>query len=265
LLFFLVAISLSSFAEESNTNQSMVALDDNDIDIEIRNLIDDISKIYISSMVYIFKNQALINKKNLNKHDLFGEKFIDNIKLTYRKKFNEDFPKQDHFSIKMLLQSMIEVMEDNRPLFEDDEIAFKGIIPAIFAAQLSAKLSTKGIGLKIKFTRTTPGIRNKLNIPDQWETEIMKKILQNPKIYYDENSLLNGQPAYRQFTPLPMAPYCLFCHGTMADNPINKGKEKSQWTNIDMTGFPMENWTINDFGGGISISIEKSSLEHYVN
>ena len=58
-----------------------------------------------------------------------------------------------------------------------------------------------------------------------------------------------------------MKPYCLKCHGTMADNPLNEGKDRSQWTNIDMTGFEMENWKITDFGGGVSILMEKSSLQ----
>lgn len=156
---------------------------------------------------------------------------------------------------------MVEVMDDNKELLYDDEIGFKGVIPATFAFQLSAKLATKGIGLNIKFTRTENGIRNSLNKPDSWENTVMKKIKAIPKIYYDENALLNGKAAIRQFTPLPMVPLCLACHGVPSQNPLNVGKDPSQWTTIDITGFEMENWTLDDFGGGVSISIEKSVLQ----
>lgn len=230
-------------------------------DEKMKKIIGDVTKMYMASMTYIFKSQPLINQKGGDKSSLFGNDFIENVKQTYQSKHNEQFPQINHLSKKMLLQAMVEVMEDNRELFNDEELGFKGIIPAIFAFQLSAKLSTKGVGLKIKFTRTPDNIRNRLNIPDEWEISVMQKILEKPRIYYDDKAVLNGKPAYRQFTPLPMKPYCLNCHGTPANNPLNSGKVKSEWTNIDMTGFEMENWTIDDFGGGVSISIEKSILK----
>jgi len=226
-----------------------------------QHVLNDITKMYMASMTFIFKNQPLINQRGGDKAVLFGDNFIDNIKATYREKYGDEFPELNHVLKKMLLQAMVEVMEDNRVLFDDEEIGFKGIIPAIFAAQLSAKLSTKGIGLKIKFTRTKDDIRNVVNLPDEWEEMIMKKVINKPAVYFDNNGMLDGNPAYRQFTPLPMAAHCLKCHGSMVDNPLNFGKDKSQWTNIDMTGFEMENWTISDFGGGVSLSIEKSVLE----
>lgn len=228
---------------------------------KMKQVINDVTRMYMSSMVYIFKNQPLINQTKADKSPLFGLSFIANIKQTYRHKYGEEFPKEDHLIKRMLLQAMIEVMDDNKALLYDDEIGFKGIIPATFAFQLSAKLATKGIGLKIKFTRTVGGIRNIFNSPDAWESTVMEKIITDPKIYYDENAMLDGKVAIRQFTPLPMASYCLACHGTPADNPLNAGKDKSQWSEIDITGFKMENWTIDDFGGGVSISIVKSVLE----
>lgn len=238
----------------------LVSFNINAKDTQMKGLINDITKMYMSSMVYVFKSQPIINGTNIDKKELLGKRFIDNIKQTYRSKYNEEFPKENHFSKTILLQAMVEVMDDNKALLYDDEIGFKGIIPATFAFQLSAKLSTKGVGLKIKFTRTEGQIRNKLNRPDAWESSVMQKIQNNPKIYYDETALLNGKPAIRQFTPLPMAHYCLACHGIPENNLLNVGKIKSEWTSIDVTGFEMENWTINDFGGGVSISIEKSVL-----
>lgn len=227
----------------------------------MKKVINDITKIYMSSMTYIFINQPLINQKTDDKSELFGQKFLDNIRQTYSSKYSEEFPQEDHYAKTILLQTMVEVMDSNKELLYDQDIGFKGIIPATFAFQLSAKLATKGIGLKIKFTRTAGNIRNILNRPDSWETSVMKKIINTPKIYYDENALLNNKPAIRQFTPLPMAHFCLACHGKPENNPLNAGKNQSEWTDIDMTGFKMENWTIDDFGGGVSISIEKSFLK----
>jgi hypothetical protein len=228
---------------------------------DMKQVVEEISKMYISSMVFLFKHQWLINQKGGDKSELFSDKFVNNITRVYEEKFQESFPKADHHAKKMLLQTMVQVMEDNRPILTDEDIAFKGIIPATFASQLGRKLAIKGIGLKIKFTRMDEGIRNRANTPDAWESEMIENIIKEPKIYYDANAIVDGKAVYRQFTPLPMKPYCLNCHGTMADNPLNNGKDKSLWTDIDMTGFKMENWKISDFGGGVSILMEKSSLE----
>ncbi len=230
----------------------------NSNDAEMKVLIEEVSKMYMSSMVYIFKNQTLINQQGGDKEALFGNNFLRNINKVYKTKYGTDFPKEDHLIKKMVVQAMLEVMENNRALLTDPEIGFKGLIPATFAFQLSDKLGEKGLGLKIKFTRTDEEVRNKLNRPDAWEKSVMEKIKKRPQIYYDTNAMLNGKPAYRQFTPLPMKQYCLNCHGRMRDNPLNIGKDRSKWTNIDMTGFEMENWKLGDFGGGVSISIEKS-------
>jgi len=248
-LYFLIFLSLFASSQVTADNTKM------------KEIINDVTKMYMSSMVYIFKKQPLINQKSVDKSSLLGTNFLNNIKQTYRRKYGGEFPKEDHRVKSMLLQAMVEVMDDNKALLYDDEIGFKGIIPATFAFQLSAKLATKGIGLKIKFTRTAAGIRNIFNRPDTWESTVMAKIIKDPKIYYDEDAMLDGKEAFRQFTPLPMAQYCLACHGTPAENLLNAGKDKAEWSNIDITGFEMENWTIDDFGGGVSISIEKSVLE----
>lgn len=58
-----------------------------------------------------------------------------------------------------------------------------------------------------------------------------------------------------------MAPYCLQCHGEPKHNPLNYGKPQKAWTTIDMTGFEMESWTLTDFGGGVSLSVEKSNID----
>ena len=218
-------------------------------------LIAQVAKTYQASMAYIFQNQPLINQQGADKSQLFGQAFILNVKNTYETKFNQAFPNQNSPIIKSLIQVMIEVMESNRTLLYDDDIAFKGFIPAIFAFQLSEKLSKKNLGVKIKFTSKPGQIRNQLNQPDFWEIDAMNKVQKlNLESYFDDQASYLSKPAQRYFLPVKMQPFCLSCHGVSANNPLNAGKPEAQWSNIDRTGFPMENWTLKDFGGGISIT-----------
>lgn len=225
--------------------------------------IKEIAKVYSASMTYIFKKQTLINSQTGDKTELFGEQFVDNVKTTYLQKYNSDaFPDEDILAIKTLLEVMIEVMEDNKTLLLDEDIAFKGFIPAIFAFQISQRYSQKGIGIKVKFTNELARVRNKFNNPDDWETVAIDKLkAQNLHEYYDDKALFHGKKASRYITPVPMSAMCLTCHGTPEDNPANYNQPKEQWTDIDKTGFKMERWHIDDFGGAISVTIYDANKE----
>ncbi len=219
-------------------------------------VLEDLSKMYRSSMAYIFKQQALINGDHSDKNQLFGYPFIENVKQAHQAKFSQPFPAIDHPLKQKLIEAMIEVMEDNRTLIYDKELNFKGFIPAIFALQLSNKLSQKGLGVKIKFTSHADMIRNQFNQPDDWETAAMAKLAANKKNYlYDENASYQGKAAYRHFTPITIQPFCLTCHGSPGHNPLNENIAKEQWSSFDVTGFKMEGWRLGDFGGGISVVV----------
>jgi len=251
LLFFLF-FSLSPFSigssEPSKTSNAKV-------------FIEEVSNIYMASTYYIFKQQSLINQSGGDKSSLFGKPFINNIKHAYESQFNKKFPKENRRLYTSLLRAMIDVMEDNRTLIYDDQLNFKGLIPATFAFQLSEKLAIKGLGVKIKFTNFANSVRNKLNLPDQWEVVAMENFKKHKEnAYFDDQSSLNGIPAYRYFVPLKLERFCLNCHGTPKDNPLNIGLKKSQWSNIDMTGFTMENWQLGDFSGGLSVIIYKKDF-----
>lgn len=238
-----------------SANYALAVSHNIDEDSKKSELISQVAKTYQASMAFIFQNQPLINQQRVDKSQLFGQAFILNVKNTYKTKFNQEFPEQSSPVIKSLIQIMIEVMESNRTLLYDDDIAFKGFIPAIFAFQLSEKLSKKNIGVKIKFTSKPKQIRNQLNQPDFWEVNAMNKVQKlNLESYFDDQASYLGKPAQRYFLPVKMQPFCLSCHGIPANNPLNVGKPEAQWSNIDRTGFPMENWSLNDFGGGISIT-----------
>jgi len=223
--------------------------------------ISDISKIFTASMYHIFKNQAVINQKGGDKSSLFDEKFIEGLKQTYKQKHHKSFPEKSSRLQSLLLKTMVEVMEENRTLINDEDLGFKGFIPAIFAFQVSEKLSRKGIGIKIKFTNMIGSVRNPLNLPDAWEIRAMNKF-KNSKLepLFDDTSLMNNIPSYRYFLPMKLDKFCLNCHGKPSDNPLNRDKDITEYTHIDMTGFPMENWTLASFAGGMSITIYKKDF-----
>ena len=224
--------------------------------------IKEIAKVYSASMTYIFRQQALINSQTTDKAELFGTQFIDNVKSTYKKKYSSDaFPDEDILAIKTLFEVMIEVMEDNKTLLLDEDITFKGFIPAIFAFQISQRYSQKGIGIKVKFTNELARVRNKFNNPDTWEIDAINKLKAgNLAEYYDENGLFRDKQANRYIIPVPMSSMCLTCHGEPQDNPANYNRPKQQWTTIDKTGFKMEHWQIDDFGGAISVTIYDAKI-----
>ena len=224
-------------------------------------LIGDVSRIYRAAMYHIFYSQPLINQKGGDKSQLFGKEFIDGFKTVYAHKFNQPFPSKNSRLQNILLRSMIAVMEDNRTLIMDKDIGFKGLIPANYAFQLSDMLAKRGSGVKIKFTNITDNIRNLKNVPDPWEITVMEKFKSSTlNKYFDQSSNVEGFPVYRYFVPLELNQFCLDCHGTPKDNPLNQGKKTSQWSNIDMTGFTMENWHLGDFAGGLSVTIYKKDF-----
>lgn len=221
----------------------------------------EVSDLFLASMYFVFKNQKLINQPAVDKSSLFGRPFLKGLRQAYEDKFNKKYSNRNSRLHTALLKAMIDVMEENRTLILDDDISFKGLIPATYAFQLSEKLSRKGIGVKIKFTNSANTVRNQLNLPDPWEIDTMKKFqLLNVASYFDETSTLNNVPSYRYFIPLKLDRFCLDCHGATKQNPLNAGKDKSQWSNIDVTGFEMENWKMGDFAGGISMTIYKKDF-----
>jgi len=226
-------------------------------DLSKKSEIEEIAHIYSASMQYIFKQQTLINSQIQQKPNLFGQLFINNVKSTYLKKYNnKHFPGEHNLATKTLLEVMIEVMEDNKTLLLDQDITFKGFIPAIFAFQISERYSQKGIGIKIKFTNELSRVRNKFNIPDLWEMDAIKQLQQHKLTeIYDEKASFRGVASLRYITPVPMSNMCLTCHGSPKDNPANVNKAKREWTNYDKTGFKMESWKITDFGGAISVTV----------
>ncbi len=230
-------------------------------DIETKQLLIEMSKMFKAAQVVIFKNLPVINSTTSDKINLFGDNYLKQVKATYQAKFKEPFPKIDHFFKEQLVASMVEVMDENRTLISDTDIKFKGLIPATYASQLSHKFSNLGLGIKIKFTASPELLRNQFNAPDIWEVDTISKFQEKDWVkntaYFDAAAKLYGKPAFRYMTPLYHSKMCLGCHGVVANNILNKNKAEAEWTIIDIAGFPMEGQLLGELGGGISISILK--------
>jgi len=225
-----------------------------DVVVHDKESITEIAKVYHASMVYIFNKQSLINSSTQNKDGLFGQSFIGKIQSTYKVMFNQPFPKQTDKHISNLLTLMMLVMEDNRTLLLDNDIGFKGFIPAIFAFQLSQKFKERGFGLNIKFTNFEDRVRNKLNSPDYWEENALTTLKERSiKEVYDNDTSFEGMAALRYMRAVEITPMCLNCHGVPQDNPVNSERVKEQWHHKDKTGFLMEGWKLGELGGGISV------------
>lgn len=228
----------------------------------------EIARIYLSALKYIFKEQKLVNSndRKLSKSKLFGDEFVTGVRTVFKETYGHAMPDgSKERLISSLLLVMRAVMEDNRDLIYDYGLKFKGFIPAIFAYQLSARLRRRYSGLVIKFIGTREKTRNKMNYPDKWETSAMNRFKDVPSLLYREWYEQNTSYRFnnrrfkvdRLFLTMPMKKFCLNCHGKPKDNPLNKNKPVSKWTNIDITGFYMENWTMDDFGGGVSVVLRK--------
>jgi len=230
-------------------------------DAVTQQLLIEMSRMFKSAQVVIFKNLPVINSTTSDKTNLFGDNYMKQVKAAYQAKFKEPFPQIDHFFKEQLVASMIEVMDENRTLISDVDIKFKGLIPATYASQLSHKFSNLGLGIKIKFTASPDLLRNQFNAPDVWEVNTISKFLDEEwdknTAYFDASAELYDKPAFRYMTPLYHSKMCLGCHGVVAENILNKNKPEAEWTTNDIAGFPMEGQSLGELGGGISISILK--------
>jgi hypothetical protein len=227
---------------------------------KVRNVAQETTQIYIAAMKTIFDNQKIINSVDSNKSHLFGNNFLEEVKESYSKTFKSEFPKADNIVTREMLSSMKIIMDSNKPLLLDKSIKVKGFIPAIFAFQLSQRFSNTDLPMRVKFTGFEDKLYNELNKPDPWEQAILKKIetsnWKKGKAHYEVT-----QEEVRYVYPLYHDKACLSCHGSLRDNPLNENQPKSKWTDTNIAGFKMQNFSLNQLGGGVSFAMSKTILE----
>ncbi|HEV8678265.1 MAG TPA: DUF3365 domain-containing protein [Stellaceae bacterium] len=145
-----------------------------------------------------------------------------------------------------LMDSIVEVMDDNQSQINAKGTGFKGFIPAVFGRLVGEAFAHRAKGeAEIKITAPPDLVRNRKARPDKWEAEVIAtKLLQAswPRGQPFSAMVEDGRPAFRIAVPEYYAQSCLACHGTP------KGE-------MDKTGYPKEGGKEGDLGAVISITL----------
>ena len=224
----------------------------------------EVINIFMASKEVLFEKQAEINSANSDKSSLFGQLFLREIDLVYKRNHGQPLPKADHPIKALLYQSILSVMEDNRALIMDPDLAYKGLIPATFSFQLSQRFSNSGYPVKIKFVGLRNNLVNEANNPDAWEYKVLSNAVASGSgngVFVQEITKENGRSMVRSLKPIYFSLDCLSCHGTVADNSANKFLSKEHWTTINKAGFKMPNSQLGDLAGGVSLMLDVLGMQ----
>ena len=145
------------------------------------------------------------------------------------------------------MAAITEVMDEAQASINQPGVAFKGFVPAIFARMVTERFEQKvGDQAAIKVTAPAVLVRNRVALPDEWESEHIESQLLAPD--WPEGQVFataaqsDGREAFRVLVPEYYTAGCLTCHGEP------KGE-------IDITGYPKEGGKLGDLGGVISITL----------
>jgi two-component system sensor histidine kinase BarA len=132
-------------------------------------------------------------------------------------------------------------IENNQNLINNDKnghFNYKNLIPSVAVREIS-EIFNKTMGYTFKQTSLT--VRNPVNKPDPFETNVLNRMIQNPQLTeFASTDTLNGSKVYRYMVPLYQDSNCLICHG----------EPKGQ---LDITGYPKEGAHLGELAGAISI------------
>ena len=204
-----------------------------------------------SAREVISHHQDLINEQKTGK-DLKPKRVLEEAKANYAKATGRSFPKLQKKSLEgrlmlALEDAILDVMEQAQPLINDPNRGLKGFLPAVFAYQVADSFDLKvGDVAYLKLTAPEELVRNKGNVPDAWESQVIKNKFQSSgwkkDMYVAEDAELKGKKAFRLLTPEYYQASCLACHGEP------KGS-------VDITGGKKEGAKLGDLGGAISAAI----------
>jgi hypothetical protein len=204
-----------------------------------------------SARVVIADNQAKIDDPAVGDKGLSGRVVLDLAVQKYKATTGVDptaiDPKtREGTLLKAMMDSIVEVMDDNQSQINAKGTGFKGFIPAVFARLVDEAFARRAKGeAEIKVTAPLNLVRNRKSRPDAWEAEVIStKLLQPdwPRGQPFSATVQDGRPAFRIMVPEYYAESCLSCHGTP------KGE-------MDKTGYPKEGAKMGDLGGIISITL----------
>jgi Protein of unknown function (DUF3365) len=200
----------------------------------------------------ISKNQDRINDATVGIKGIDGKMVLAEASAIYRQATGTDPVSLDPSLpegklIRMLMDSIAEVMDVHQETINRPGVGFKGFIPAVFGRLVNEAFGRRAAGVaEMKVTAPPHLLRNPKVQPDEWEMEVIKTKLESsswPKDQtYSAAAPKNGNLAERTLIPEYYGRSCLGCHGSP------KGE-------IDITGFPKEGANEGDLGGIISITL----------
>jgi Protein of unknown function (DUF3365) len=192
------------------------------------------------------RNQALIDDPHKAEKGFTPEVFEQQVVAEFIHQTNinltdlpSHLPSLAKTLLPVLLRSSKEVVADAQLVINQRGIGYKNFIPATFGSQAARKFSNRST---VQMKQTTLNARNLKNVPDQYETAVLKQLANQPMVQSTISEWTDGEKTLRTMTPMYYTKDCLSCHG----NP--KGV-------LDISGYPREGAKEGDLAGAISIQI----------
>jgi Protein of unknown function (DUF3365) len=200
----------------------------------------------------ISTKQGLINDPSIGDKGLTSDVVLDETIARFKENTGMDPTAVDRDSrigrlFAAQMAAIKEVMDEAQVSINQPGVGFKGFVPAIFARMVNERFEDKvGDQAAIKVTAPAVLVRNRMALPDEWESEHIESKLLSPdwpdgKVFATA-AQSDGRDAFRVLVPEYYTAGCLTCHGEP------KGE-------IDITGYPKEGGKLGDLGGVISITL----------
>jgi hypothetical protein len=248
-LAYAVALSLATAAVGfhllATGGPAMASTEEEQIALQLADLLR-------AARAVISAKQDLINDPSIGDKGLTGDVVLAETIARFRESTGMDPTAVDPDSrIGQLFQAQLaaieEVMDEAQGSINQPGVGFKGFVPAIFARLVNERFEQKvGDRATIKVTAPAVLVRNRMALPDEWESEHIDSQLLAPDWpegqVFATTAQSDGREAFRMLVPEYYTPGCLTCHGEP------KGE-------IDVTGYPKEGGKLGDLGGVISITL----------
>lgn len=237
-MFLQLPVSAAAASDMANKKDLAIAL--------------DLATLLRAARTVVSNNQNLINDAKVGNKGLTGKAVLEKAVASFRKTTGVDPRALGRKSrrgrlLGALMDSIVDVMDENQKLINHKGVGFKGFVPAVFARLVNEHFKERiGHEAEIKVTAPPNLVRNLTARPDAWERHVIKDefgAADWPKgKIFSANAEKGGRPAFRVLVPEYYSAACLSCHGAP------KGA-------IDITGYPKEGGKLGDLGGAISISL----------
>ena len=207
-----------------------------------------------ASRTIIANNQTLINDPDITDKALTGEAIVAQV-IDLLAESGAITPEQlegdSRLARYLQFQSdaIAEIINENQRLFNQEGLAFKGFVPAVFARLVNERFSEKANGeAQVKVTAPMDLIRNRRARPDDWELDVLETKFKStdwhPGERFTESTEVAGREAFRVMVPEYYGQACLACHG-------------GPKAELDVTGYPKEGAELDQLAGAISITLFK--------